>query len=410
MEGPLAGVTVADFTWAGVGGYCGLLWAMLGADVIKIETKVRGGTQRASNPARRIGVKSNLAEELSRNKKSVLLNLKTDAGVRLAREIVSRSDLTAENFRPGVMDRLGLGYRDLVRVRPGIVMVSMAANGQTGPDRGIPGYAGIFGALSGLSSLMGYAGGPPAELRLPSDMLAGTMGAVAGVAGLYRRRVTGQGQYIDCANRESLGTLIGEYFIAASVGREQTRAGNDVLGRAPYNCYRCADDPAAAGGGTEAERERWLAIGITRDEQWAALAGVLDLGEVAGDPALATAGGRWARRAAIDAAIAAQARTRPAGELERALQAAGVPAGVVMRPDDLLADPHLTERGQWDVLDRPDALPWLTFGVPVRFERAGAAAPYPAPPLGADSTSVLTGLLGYSEDEVAGLVAAEVVA
>jgi len=397
VEGPLAGVRVADFTWAGVGGYCGLLWAMLGAEVIKIETKVRGGTQRASNPARRVGVKSNLAEELSRDKKSVLLNLKTDAGVRLARELVSVSDMTAENFRPGVMDRLG------------IVMVSMAANGQTGPDRAVPGYAGIFGALSGLSSLMGYPGGPPAELRLPADMLAGTMGAIAGVAGLYRRRVTGQGQYIDCANRESLGTLIGEYFIAASAGRAQTRAANQVLGRAPYNCYRCADDPAAAGGSL-GERERWLAIGITRDEQWTALCGVLALSALGGDPGLATAEGRWARREEIDAAISERTRSDPAELLERALQAAGVPAGIVMRPGDLLADAHLAERGKWQVLDRGDSTPWITFGVPMHFEAAGEADGYAAPPLGADSMSVLTGLLGYSEADVIKLQDAEVVA
>ena len=409
MEGPLAGVRVADFTWAGVGGYCGLLWAMLGAEVIKIETKVRGGTQRASNPARRVGVKSNLAEELSRDKKSVLLNLKTDAGVRLAKELVAVSDLTAENFRPGVMDRLGLGYEDLQRVRPDIVMVSMAANGQSGPDRSVPGYAGIFGALSGLSSLMGYQGGPPAELRLPADMLAGTMGAVAGVAGLYRRRITGQGQYIDCANRESLGTLIGEYFIAASVGRAQSRAGNQVLGRAPYNCYRCADD-ALAEGGSEGERERWLAIGITRDEQWAALCRVLGLGRLGDDPGLATAEGRWTRRAEIDDAIAERTRPEPAELLESTLQSAGVPAGVVMRPGDLLADAHLAEREKWQVLDRPGAIPWLTFGVPMHFEEAGEAAGYAAPPLGADSMSVLTGLLGYSEADVLELADAEVVA
>jgi crotonobetainyl-CoA:carnitine CoA-transferase CaiB-like acyl-CoA transferase len=409
VEGPLAGVRVADFTWAGVGGYCGLLWAMLGAEVIKIETKVRGGTQRASNPARRVGVKSNLAEELSRNKKSVLLNLKTDAGVRLAKELVSVSDMTAENFRPGVMDRLGLGYQDLVRARPDIVMVSMAANGQSGPDRGVPGYAGIFGALSGLSSLMGYGGGPPAELRLPADMLAGTMGAVAGVAGLYRRRVTGQGQYIDCANRESLGTLIGEYFIAASVGRAQTRASNQVLGRAPYNCYRCADDPAAAGGSV-GERERWLGIGITRDEQWTALCGVLALSALGDDPGLATAEGRWARREEIDAAISERTRSDPAELLESALQAAGVPAGIVMRPGDLLADGHLGERGKWQVLDRDGSIPWITFGVPMHFEAAGEAGGYAAPPLGADSMSVLTGLLGYSEADVIKLQDAEVVA
>jgi crotonobetainyl-CoA:carnitine CoA-transferase CaiB-like acyl-CoA transferase len=409
MEGPLAGIRVADFTWAGVGGYCGLLWAMLGAEVIKIETKVRGGTQRASNPARRVGVKSNLAEELSRNKKSVLLNLKTDAGIRLAKEIVSVSDLTAENFRPGVMDRLGLGYQDLLRVRPDIVMVSMAANGQSGPDRGLPGYAGIFGALSGLSSLMGYAGGPPAELRLPADMLAGTMGALAGVAGLYRRPVTGQGQYIDCANRESLGTLIGEYFVAASVGRAQSRAANEVIGRAPYNCYRCADDPAAEGA-SEGERERWLAIGVTSDEQWAALCRVLQLGGLGDDTGLATPEGRWARRAEIDAAIGERTRGEPAGQLEAALQAARVPAGVVMRPADLLSDAHLSERGKWEVLDRGDSMPWITFGAPMHFERAGEVAGQAAPPLGAHSASVLTGLLGYDEADVAAFEAAEVVA
>jgi crotonobetainyl-CoA:carnitine CoA-transferase CaiB-like acyl-CoA transferase len=409
VEGPLAGVRVADFTWAGVGGYCCLLWAMLGAEVIKVETKVRGGTQRASNPARRVGVKSNLAEELSRNKKSVLLNLKTEAGVRLARELVSVSDLTAENFRPGVMDRLGLGYRDLSRVRPDIVMVSMAANGQTGPDRAVPGYAGIFGALSGLSSLMGYEGGPPAELRLPADMLAGTMGAVAGVAGLYRRRTTGQGQFIDCANRESLGTLIGEYFVAASAGRPQTRQANQVLGRAPYNTYRCADD-AAASGCSLGERERWLAIGVTDDGQWVSLCQVLALGTFGDDPALETAAGRWAHRREIDAAITERTKSETAEALESRLRAAGVPAGIVMRPGDLLADEHLTRRGKWQVLDRAEALPWLTFGVPLHFEAAGQEAGYAAPPLGADSRSVLTDLLGYSAAEFAELEKAEVVA
>lgn len=397
--GPLKGVRVADFTWAGVGGYCGLLWAMLGAEVIKIETKVRGGTQRESNPARRIGVKSNLAEELSRNKKSVLLNLKSEDGVRLAREIVAKSDMVAENFRPGVMSRLGLGYNELIRTRPGLVMVSMAANGQSGPDSGLPGYAGIFGALSGLSYLMGYPGGPPTELRLPSDMLAGSMGALAGVVGLYRQKVTGQGQYIDCANREALGTLIGEYFLASSLGKTFGRAGNDVFGRAPYNCYRCADE---GGDGTRpnAERERWLAIGITNDSEWQRLCRALSLEEYSEDDALATSTGRWWRRHEIDEAIQLRVRGEDATVLAEQLQNAGVPAGVVMRPTDLLADAHLGLRGKWEVLESSRGTPWITFGAPMGFARAGTAESWAAPAIGANSREVLVGLLGYSVDEI----------
>jgi crotonobetainyl-CoA:carnitine CoA-transferase CaiB-like acyl-CoA transferase len=397
MAGPLDGVRVADFTWAGVGGYCGLLWAMLGADVIKIETKVRGGTQRLSNPARRVGVKTNLAEELSRDKRSILLNLKTAAGVDIARQIASKSDLAAENFRPGVMDRLGLGYRDLRKVNERIVMVSMSANGQAGRDATLPGYAGIFGALSGISSLMGYPGGAPVELRLPSDMVAGTMGALAGVAALLRQQATGQGQYVDCANRESLSVLIGEYFLSmGSTFGEQERHGNEVPGRAPYDCFRCVDDDAAAGR-TAAERERWVAIGVVEDSQWLGLCAALGLTELADDPGLRDAAGRWARRHELGTELTRTVAPRTVEQVVGALRAHGVPCAPVMRPPDLLADPHLEQRHSWDVLERPDGAPWISFGAPFRFRDAGRRAPVAAPPLGADSRQVMSELLGMTD-------------
>jgi benzylsuccinate CoA-transferase BbsF subunit len=409
MRGPLTGVRVADFTWAGVGGYCGLLWAFLGADVIKVETKVKGGTQRLSNPARRVGVKSNLSEDLTRNKRSVLLNLKAPEGVDLAKRLVSRCDLVAENFRPGVMARLGLSYDDLAQVKPDIVMVSMAANGQTGPERGLPGYAGMFGALSGLSYLLGYPEGAPAELRLPSDMAAGTMGSVAGVAGLLRRRLTGEGQYIDCANRESLTTLIGEYFLAASaLGVSTTgRRGNEVQGWAPYNCFRARDDMEAD---LPALRQRWVAIGVTDDDQWRNLCDALALTELADDPDLATADGRWERRREVEKTVASRVREHDAHDVVARLQACRVPAGLVMRPDDLLADDHLVERGSWDILDRNDSAPWISFSSPLRFARAGQPHGRAATPLGGDSRDVFIDLIGLSPQEYSRLVERNVIA
>ncbi|HEY3749345.1 MAG TPA: CoA transferase [Pseudonocardiaceae bacterium] len=402
MAGPLDGVRVADFTWAGVGGYCGLLWAMLGADVIKIETKVRGGTQRLSNPARRVGVKSNLAEELSRDKRSILLNLKSPVGVDIARRIAGKSHIAAENFRPGVMARLGLGYQDLRRANERIVMVSMSANGQSGPDATLPGYAGIFGALSGISSLIGYPGGAPVELRLPSDMVAGTMGALAGVAALVRQQRTGQGQYVDCANRESLSVLIGEYFLSlGSAFGESGRQGNDVPGRAPYGCYRCADDEAMAGR-PAAERERWVAVGVVDDSQWVGLRAALDLPD---DADLRDSAGRWARRRELGTEIARIVRPRTVEQVVETLRAHGVPCAPVMRPPDLLADPHLAERQAWDVLERADGVPWISFGAPFRFQHAGRPTPRAASPLGSDSRQVMADLLEIDDEEFDKLVA-----
>ncbi len=401
---PMEGVRVADFTWAGVGGYCGLVWALMGAEVIKIEGNFRGGTQRRSNPVRRLGVRYGLVDELNSNKRSVVLNLKHPDGIALAKRLVAQCDMVAENFRPGVMDRLGLGYEALRQVKPDIVMLSMSANGATGPDREVAGYAGIFGALSGISHLIGYADGPPVELRLPSDMLAGSMGAFIGLAALYHQRSTGQGQHVDSSSRETLSTMIGDILLDCSVnGRSQDRRGNDDVAWAPHNCYPCRD--AAVEGGSRGERERWVAIAVTTEEEWQGLVHALGAPPWAAEERFADAPRRWEHRQELDVHLAEWTRQREPEDIMRDLQAHGVAATQVMRPPDLLADPHLAERDAWQVCERKDGSPWVMFGPPWRYSDAPPVALKRAPEMGEDNQYVFGDLLGLGRDEIDRLVA-----
>lgn len=386
---PLQGVRIVDFTWAGVGGYCSMLWSMLGAECIKIETFQGKGISRKSNPVRRNTQHSSLFEELNVNKRSILLNLKRPEAVAIVKSLVARSNAVAENFRPGVIDRLGAGYEALREVNPGIVMLSMSVSGATGPDHGDVGYAGVFGAMSGISELIGYEDGPPVELRFPSDMISGTMGAFAMIAALVHQQQTGIGQYIDCSNRETLGLMIGDALLDYFAnGRIQTRQGNRHVAWAPHNCYRCAGD------------DRWISIVATNDEQWRALANAIGGPDLVGDPRFADGFLRNRNLQALDERISAWTADKSDYELMRQLQAVGVPAAPTMHPDDLLTDPHLAARDWWRLVERGERQPWIMGRSPWTFSRTPTDRYEQAPDAGRDTRDVLGGLLGISDEQL----------
>ena len=410
---PLDGVRVIDFTWALVGGYCSLMWSLLGAECIKVESTTRRDPIRARHdpPKQRdhnVGAMSARRargglDEYGINKRSITLNLKDPRAVDLLKRLATVSDMVGENFRPGVLDRMGLGYDVFKEINPRLVYISMSAGGAYGPDRLDAGYASVFAAMSGFSSLWGYEDGPPVLFRLPSDACSGAMGAFVSVAALVHAKRTGRGQHIDLANRETLGSFTGDAFLEYSLnGEVPGRQGNHHPAWAPHNVY-----PAAG----EHEGGRWITIVVRSDEEWDALVRVMGEPQWAREAHFATASGRLERQDELDARMADWTRREDAFELMERLQAAGVAATPVGYSEDIASSPHLAARDSWHELPLPGGegtAPW--FGAPWKFSKTPSDRVEAAPLLGEANHYVFVELLGLPEDEVEELIAAGVIA
>ena len=410
---PLEGVRIVDFTHVLVGGYCSLMWSTLGAECIKIESSVRRDPvrTRANHGAARDRTQGQMSvrrargglDEFGMNKRSITLNLKEPRAIELVKRLTAVSDMVGENFRPGVLDRLGLGYDALRDAKPEIVYVSLSAGGGYGPDRFDAGYASVFAAMSGFSSLWGYEDGPPVLFRLPSDVCAGAMGAFVSIAALLHARRTGRGQHIDLANRETLGSYLGDAFLDyAFNGRVPERHGNHHPAWAPHNVY-----PSAG----EHEGDRWISIAVTSDQEWRALAGAMGDPEWARDQRFAQAEGRLANQDELDRLIGEWTADQDAFELMERLQAAGVAATPVGYPEDIAGSPHLAARGAWREVALPhDEGTTRWFSPPWRFSKTPTDKLEPAPELGEANHYVFVELLGMSEGELAELTAEGVIA
>ena len=273
-KGPLSGVRVADFSVHAAGPFAGLMLAELGAQVIKIESSARLDITR--RPHTMYGKPPSGFEQVNANKLSITLNLKEPRAVELALELVRLSDLVLENFRPGVLERLGLGFDRLREVKRDLLMVSISANGQTGPERGYSGYAPMFAAAGGLGFLTGYPDGPPVELRHAMDHTGGVMGALCAVAALCGRAngpvssgagsvtdATGQDRslHLDVSVRDVATAFIGPALLDYAMNqREQAPQGNGpspmMPAASPYGVYRCKGD------------DQWVSIAVTSDTEW----------------------------------------------------------------------------------------------------------------------------------------------
>lgn len=392
---PLAGVRVLDFTGHAAGPYCTLMFALLGAEVIRIETSTRLDIQRRPHPVYGRNEVPDF-DHLAGHKRSITLNLKKPEAIALAKELVAVSDVVAENYRPGVMGRLGLDWPAITRINPRAVMISISAYGQKGPDSQRAGYAPIFAAEGALGWLTGYPDGPPAESRNQMDHQAGLAAAFVGLALLEERERTGRGAYADVSAREVAAMLVGESILAALATGSSSRVGNGHEVWAPHGVYPAAGD------------DRWLAIAVRSDAEWRALLTVADEPELH-RPGHATVAGRRAGTAVIDEALARWTRRQDAVEAARRLQHVGVCAEISMSARDILADEHLRARGAITTLRHLDGRERLIVEAPWRFRRASAAYEEWSPALGAHTEEVLCGLLGHSPEELAAWIAAEVV-
>ncbi|WP_233889729.1 CaiB/BaiF CoA transferase family protein [Paraburkholderia flagellata] len=392
---PLAGVRIADFTIHAAGPFCTHLLAQLGAECIKIESRNRPDAFR--KPHAVYGRMSAATfDQVSSNKRSVRLNLKQPEAVALAKRLVAVSDVAAESFRPGVLQRLGLGFDELCKSRPDIVMLSLSSCGQSGPDSSFAGYAPLFGAWGGLGWMSGYSDGPPMEMRHVMDHSAGLHAALATVAALHQRRVTGQAQHVDLAAREVASAMIGDALVLASAGRTPQRPGNSDACMAPHGVYATAT------------ADRWLTLAVRDDAAWRALARVA--GWPVDDPDYATQAARFARREALDARVAAWLAGCDAEPIAQALQQAGVCAHVSWNMEDIATDPHLRARAAVVDVSAPDLPPRAAVGAPARFSRTsdvGIRSLTPA--LGQDEDYVFGELLGLSRAQRADLEARDVI-
>lgn len=400
---PLSGVRVADFSWVGAGPITTKFLSDLGADVIRIESGTRVDPVRVMPPFKD-GIagpdRSGYYADRNTNKRSITINLKKARGCELARAIIARSDVVANNFSPGTMERFGLGYEDVRSFKPDIVYLAMSMQGVSGPHQRFIGFGLTIGALAGLQYLSGPRERMPVgtSTNYPDHIPNPCHGAFAVLAALRHRRRTGEGQFIDLAQTEPTMALLGPTLMDYTVnGRIQERQGNEHPGAAPHGVYACRGE------------DRWIAICAMNDVQWVSLASALGHPEWARESRWATTAARCADRAAIDQRLAAETAGRDAEELAMLLQGNGVPAGMLQDGRDLFTrDPQLKHRDHWVRLDHPQMGNTVYNAPPYRFSRISAKPTRHAPLLGEHTTEVLRDLLGMSPGEISALAAEEV--
>src|SRR5579871_982182 len=328
---PLEGVRVADFTWVWAGPYCTLQLAHLGADVIRIETRTRPCVTRLLPPwpDAKPGInRSGYFNQYNQGKRSLTLNYAKPGALEIAKRLVAASDIVTNNFAAGVMDKLGLGYEELRKIKPDIIMISLSGYGDTGPYHKYVAYGPAQVPLSGLSSLTGYKGWPPMHSGFSyADPNAGVHGAFAIVAALIHRSKTGEGQYIDMSQWEAMMALLPEGILEYTFnGSEPDRMGNADPWMAPHGVYRCLDRPEQVAGNTI---DQFVAIACADDAEWAALARLMGRPELAADMQFATLRARKANEELLDKMINQWTSNQRASDVCEALQKAGVAAAVV---------------------------------------------------------------------------------
>jgi len=391
MRTLLAGVHVIDFSWIGAGSYTTKILADLGADVIKIESSQRLDTLRMTKPFKdgKPGVnRSGYFADRNSSKRSITLNVKDERGLGLAKRLIANAHLVTNNFTPGVMETLGLGYEALKAVNPKIVFASMSMQGAAGPEMKDLGYGLTIAALTGLFNMTGLPDREPAGTgtNYPDHIPNPAHAAFSILAALRHQRRTGEGQFIDLAQMEPTLAMMGpslmNYFVNGVIDGRQ---GNWRPESAPGGVYPCSG------------LDRWIAIEVCSDDQWLALSRVLEL---PGPVEWNTVRGRLHDRAMIDAEISARTVSYGAIELAKILQDNGVPAGAVSDAHDIMHDPQLSHRGHWVRLDHPEMGPSTYNSAPYRYSDAHSAPTLPAPLLGQHTRDVCKELLGLGDAEI----------
>ena len=382
----LDGMTVLDLTRVLSGPYCTMMLADMGARVIKVEQPGKGDDTRGWGPPFQNG-ESAYFLSINRNKESVTLNLKHPEGRRVLDALIERSDVLVENFRPGTLDKMGLGYTSLSKQRPDLVYCSISGFGQTGPRRREPGYDAVMQGEGGLMSITGSNDGPGYRLGVAiADIVSGMFSAYGIAIALLARHRTGRGQFVDVGMLDAVTALLtyqaGIYFATETA---PARLGNRHPTIAPYETLEAADGD--------------LVVAVGNDQLWQTFCGVLQLETLADDARFKTNKDRVSSHDELRPLLVERLKTRPAAEWLSKLKEAGVPCGGVRDLDQLFSDPQIIERAMVVTLDHPAAGLIRQLGVPIKLGDTPGAVRTPPPLLGEHTETVLREL-GLSMEEV----------
>lgn len=383
---PLSGVKVLDLTNVLAGPFCSHQLAHLGADVLKVEAPGRGDLARQLGQEEALSDRNMGISFLAPNpgKRSMTLNLKSPEGKAILRQLVAQSDVLVENFRPGVMDRLELGYEALKAENPRLIYCAVTGFGQEGPLKDRPAYDQIIQGLSGAMAITGDEGSTPMRAGWPvADTVGGLTAAMAVCAAL---NASPRGAFIDVAMLDSLIATMGWAVSNLLVGGVHPMpAGNENLTSAPSAAYACADGP--------------LNIAANKQEQWQSLAKHLGLADLIGDPRFKTRADRKTNRRALNAAIEARLMTRPAAQWEAELNAIGVPAGRILSMEAALKQPAYRARDQLSTFSLEGGRTVDVVRTGVHFDGGPLTIETGPPELGADTDAVLRAL-GYTAADI----------
>src|SRR6476660_5711495 len=388
--GPLRGMKVIDLTHVMAGPTCTLMLAAMGADVIKIE-KTPAGDDSRHIVTPKIGEETAAFLMRNRNKRGIVLDLKSEGGKKILRRLIGTADVVIENFAPGVMNRLGFGYEDLREQYPALIYCSLSGFGRTGPYRHRRGFDLVAQAMSGIMSFTGEAAdGPPVKCGAPlSDITAGILAAMGILAAYAHRLKTGQGQWVETSLFEA--ALVQTYWqaaIALATDVAPKAMGSAHPLNAPYQAFAASD--------------KWIVVGGANQKKWLRTLEVLGAKELAQDPRFATGADRMAHLKELEALLAARFVTKPATHWLSALEDVGVPCGPVNDMLQALADPQTIAREMVVEVGHSSLGNVKTLGLPIKFSQTPGKVQTGAPLYGEHTAAVLSAY-GFDADEIAAL-------
>ncbi len=398
MTRPLEGLRILDLTWVLSGPYCSMVLADLGADVIKVERPPNGDIARTTSPYQ--NGYSGYFFSVNRGKRSVGLNLSTNEGRALFHRLAERVDVVLENFTPGTMDRLGVGYEALAARNPRLVFASISGFGQTGPYRDRPALDVIVQAMGGIMSITGEPGGRPVRPGASfGDIIAGLYTAIGILAALRDRDLTGKGQSLDISMLDcQVSALENAVMRYAVTGEPPKPLGTRHPSATPFQAFPTSDGYVV------------VALGFGEENQWQIFCGLLGLTELIGDERYETSPKRTARHAELEPILEAAFRKRTTNQWLDELGGADIPCGPLNTIPEVVGDPQVRHRDMIRPVTHPIVGTIAIANTPFRFSRSEAGIKGPPPDVGQDTAAVLDELLGASLAEVEALEARGIVA
>ncbi len=394
-SGPLQGCRVVELGSTVAGPFCARLLADFGADVIKIEQK-EGDAVRSMGKVK--NGRSLYGASILRNKRIVSIDLRLPEGRALAKRLCEKADIVIENFRPGTLERWGLGYDELSAVNPGLILVRISGYGQDGPYSQRPGYGVVCEAFSGIREVTGDPDRPPARVAVSmTDYITGLYGAFGATMAMLERNRTGQGQVIDSALYEAAFSFMEPHIPAfQQLGHIASRAGSRLPGHTPNSLYTSAEG-------------RHIHITAGSQSVFQRLAQVMGKPELLDDPRFATPVARSDNDDEMDALVDEWTRSLPMTELERLLDGAGVPASRIFNLEDIFADPHYRARNMLVEREDRELGPVAMANVVPRMSRTPGAVRWSGRDIGQDTDQVLADELGLSPEQITELSEAQVI-